>query len=71
MILIFILNYLLNMPMTNVERQKKFRERQLKNNRDEYLNTQSQYKKKQYRKNIKMVKNQKKKHQKKKKNLFY
>jgi hypothetical protein len=59
------------MPMTNVERQKKFRERQLLNNRDEYLHTQSQYKKKQYRKNIKMVKNQKKKHQKKKKNLFY
>ncbi len=50
LILIFILNYLLNMPMTNAERQKKFRERQLKNNRDEYLNTQSQYKKKQYRK---------------------
>jgi len=41
------------MPMTNAERQKKFRERQLKNNRDEYLNTQSQYKKKQYRKKYK------------------
>ena len=39
--------------MTNAERQKKFRERQLKNNRDEYLNTQSQYKKKQYRKKYK------------------
>jgi hypothetical protein len=41
------------MPMTNAERQKKFRERQLLNNRDEYLNTQSQYKKKQYRKKYK------------------
>ena len=39
--------------MTNAERQKKFRERQLKNNRDEYLNTQSQYKKKQYKKKYK------------------
>ena len=39
--------------MTNAERQKKFRERQLKNNRDKYLNTQSQYKKKQYRKKYK------------------
>jgi len=53
MTLIFILNYLLNMPMTNAERQKKFRERQLLNNRDEYLHTQSQYKKKQYRKKYK------------------
>ena len=25
------------MPMTNAERQKRFRERQLLNNRDEYL----------------------------------
>jgi len=41
------------MPMTNAERQKKFRERQLLNNRDEYLHTQSQYKKKQYRKKYK------------------
>jgi hypothetical protein len=41
------------MPMTNAERQKKFRERQLLNNRDEYLDTQSQYKKKQYRKKYK------------------
>ncbi len=39
--------------MTNAERQKKFRERQLLNNRDEYLHTQSQYKKKQYRKKYK------------------
>ncbi len=39
--------------MTNAERQKKFRERQLLNNRDEYLDTQSQYKKKQYRKKYK------------------
>jgi hypothetical protein len=41
------------MPMTNAERQKKFRERQLLNNKDEYLHTQSQYKKKQYRKKYK------------------
>jgi len=41
------------MPMTNAERQKRFRERQLLNNRDEYLHTQSQYKKKQYRKKYK------------------
>jgi len=41
------------MPMTNAERQKKYRERQLLNNRDEYLHTQSQYKKKQYRKKYK------------------
>jgi len=41
------------MPLTNAERQKKFRERQLLNNRDEYLHTQSQYKKKQYRKKYK------------------
>jgi len=41
------------MPMTNSERQKKFRERQLLNNHDEYLHTQSQYKKKQYRKKYK------------------
>jgi hypothetical protein len=34
------------MPMTNAERQKKYREKQLLNNRDDYLNTQSQYKKK-------------------------
>ena len=39
--------------MTNAERQKKFRERQLLNNKDEYLHTQSQYKKKQYRKKYK------------------
>ena len=39
--------------MTNAERQQKFRERQLLNNRDEYLHTQSQYKKKQYRKKYK------------------
>ena len=39
--------------MTNAERQKRFRERQLLNNRDEYLHTQSQYKKKQYRKKYK------------------
>ena len=39
--------------MTNSERQKKFRERQLLNNHDEYLHTQSQYKKKQYRKKYK------------------
>ena len=39
--------------MTNAERQKKYRERQLLNNRDEYLHTQSQYKKKQYRKKYK------------------
>lgn len=39
--------------MTNAERQKRFRERQLLNNRDEYLDTQSQYKKKQYRKKYK------------------
>ena len=39
--------------MTNAERQKKFRERQLLNNREEYLHTQSQYKKKQYRKKYK------------------
>ena len=39
--------------MTNAERQKKFRERQLLNNKDEYLYTQSQYKKKQYRKKYK------------------
>jgi hypothetical protein len=41
------------MPMTNAERQKKFRERQLLNNKDEYLHIQSQYKKKQYRKKYK------------------
>ena len=41
------------MPMTNAERQKKYREKQLLNNRDDYLNTQSQYKKKQYRKKYK------------------
>jgi len=41
------------MPMTNAERQKKFRERQLLNNKDEYLHTQSKYKKKQYRKKYK------------------
>lgn len=39
--------------MTNAERQKRFRERQLLNNHDEYLHTQSQYKKKQYRKKYK------------------
>ena len=39
--------------MTNAERQKRFRERQLLNNRDEYLHTQSQYKKKQYIKKYK------------------
>ena len=39
--------------MTNAERQKKFRERQLLNNKDEYLHTQSKYKKKQYRKKYK------------------
>jgi hypothetical protein len=41
------------MPMTNAERQKKYRERQLLSNRDDYLHTQSQYKKKQYRKKYK------------------
>ncbi len=41
------------MPMTNAERQKKYREKQLLNNRNEYLHTQSQYKKKQYRKKYK------------------
>ena len=35
--------------MTNAERQQKFREKQLLYNRDEYLHTQSEYKKKQYR----------------------
>ena len=54
--------------MTNAERQKIFRERQLLNNRDEYLHTQSQYKKNNIEKNIKTVKNMKKKL---KKNLFY
>ena len=39
--------------MTNAERQQKFRERQLLSNRDEYLHTQSEYKKKQYRKKYK------------------
>ncbi len=39
--------------MTNAERQKKYREKQLLNNRNEYLHTQSQYKKKQYRKKYK------------------
>ena len=58
--------------MTNAERQKRFRERQLLNNRDEYLHTQSQYKKNNIEKNIKTVKNLKKKLKKKlKKNLFY
>jgi len=43
------------MPMTNAERQKKYRERQLLNNKEEYLKIQSDYKKKQYRKNIRIV----------------
>jgi len=34
------------MPMTNAERQKKYREKQLLLNRNEYLHIQSQYKKK-------------------------
>jgi hypothetical protein len=41
------------MPMTNAERQKKYREKQLLLNRNEYLHIQSQYKKKQYRKKYK------------------
>lgn len=41
------------MPMTNAERQKKYRERQLLNNKEEYLKIQSNYKKKQYRKKYK------------------
>jgi len=41
------------MPMTNAERQKKYRERQLLSNRNDYLHTQSQYKKKQYIKKFK------------------
>lgn len=39
--------------MTNAERQKKYREKQLLLNRNEYLHIQSQYKKKQYRKKYK------------------
>ena len=39
--------------MTNAERQKKYREKQLLLNRDDYLHIQSQYKKKQYRKKYK------------------
>jgi hypothetical protein len=41
------------MPMTNAERQKKYREKQLLNNHDEYLKQQSEYKRKQYRKKYK------------------
>jgi len=41
------------MPMTNAERQKKYREKQLLNNKDEYLKQQSKYKRKQYRKKYK------------------
>jgi len=41
------------MPMTNAERQKKYREKQLLLNRNEYLHIQSQYKKKQYIKKFK------------------
>jgi len=41
------------MPMTNAERQKKYRERQLLSNRNDYLHIQSQYKKKQYIKKFK------------------
>ena len=37
------------MPMTNAERQKKYRERQLLNNKEEYLKIQSNYKKKKYK----------------------
>lgn len=39
--------------MTNAERQKKYREKQLLLNRNEYLHIQSQYKKKQYIKKFK------------------
>jgi hypothetical protein len=41
------------MPMTNAERQKKYREKQLLNNHDEYLKQQSEYKRRQYRKKYK------------------
>jgi hypothetical protein len=41
------------MPMTNAERQKKYREKQLLNNHNEYLKIQSEYKKKQYKKKYK------------------
>lgn len=41
--------------MTNAERQQKFRERQLLSNRDEYLHTQSEYKKNNIEKNIRTV----------------
>ena len=39
--------------MTNAERQRKYREKQLLNNKDEYKKIQSDYKKKQYRKHYK------------------
>ncbi len=39
--------------MTNAERQKKYREKQLLNNHNEYLKIQSEYKKKQYKKKYK------------------
>lgn len=38
--------------MTNAERQKRFRERQLLNNRDEYLQKKRDNYKKYYRKKI-------------------
>jgi hypothetical protein len=41
------------MPMTNAERQKKYKERQLLTNKEAYLKIQSKYKKKQYKKKFK------------------
>ena len=58
--------------MTNAERQRKYRERQLLNNKDEYKKIQSDYKRNNIENIIKMMKILKKKQKNQKnKNLLY